>query len=298
MVSIIVPNYNHAKYLKERIDSIFSQTYQDYELILLDDKSTDDSRYVLEGYRNNPRVSHIIYNDINSTSPFIQWRKGISLAKGEWIWIAESDDVANEYFLDTLMKVTDNKNIGLVYSHLQWIDSDGNFMCSQDNEDEYEYFTGKRFIEDKLLYTTTIFNVSSAIFRKEVLEQVDWSKFSKMKMCGDYYLYVLLSSLCDVCECKKVLDSYRQHNNNTSGELTKKGWSLIEGMPILKEIVTKYKIKSNRYSSYYAKMWAKYDFDLKIDVNVAKSFIEYRFYLVFILFIAYKTKRIINRVLR
>ena len=56
-VSVIVPNYNHAPYLKQRIDSILGQTYQDFELILLDDCSTDGSREVLEQYRSDPLLA-------------------------------------------------------------------------------------------------------------------------------------------------------------------------------------------------------------------------------------------------
>ena len=53
-VSVIVPNYNHSAYLRERIDSILNQTYQDFELIILDDRSTDDSMSIIECYRHNP----------------------------------------------------------------------------------------------------------------------------------------------------------------------------------------------------------------------------------------------------
>ena len=94
VVSVIIPNYNYALYLKKRIESILNQTYTDYELILLDDASTDNSVEILEKYKDNPHVSHILVNEKNSGSPFQQWAKGISLARGKWIWIAEADDVA------------------------------------------------------------------------------------------------------------------------------------------------------------------------------------------------------------
>lgn len=68
MVSVIVPNYNHAPFLRERIDSILAQSYTDFELILLDDCSTDNSRDILNSYRDNPHVSHIIFNEKNSGS--------------------------------------------------------------------------------------------------------------------------------------------------------------------------------------------------------------------------------------
>lgn len=74
-VSVIVPNYCHAPYLEQRIESILQQTFQDFELILLDDCSTDGSREILERYRNHPKVSGIFYNERNSGSPFKQWKK-------------------------------------------------------------------------------------------------------------------------------------------------------------------------------------------------------------------------------
>ena len=101
MVSVIVPNYNHAKYLPERLESVFSQSYADYEVILLDDGSTDGSAALLEACRSNPHVSHVELNLQNSGGhPFAQWEKGIRLAKGKYVWIAESDDRAEPTFLE------------------------------------------------------------------------------------------------------------------------------------------------------------------------------------------------------
>ena len=93
-VSVIIPNYNHAPYLRQRIDSVLKQDYQDFEVILLDDCSKDDSRQVLDSYRNHPKVSHVVYNEQNTGNTFIQWERGVNLAQGRYIWIAESDDVA------------------------------------------------------------------------------------------------------------------------------------------------------------------------------------------------------------
>lgn len=93
-VSVIIPNYCHARFLNRRIDSVLNQTYGDFEVIILDDCSSDNSRDIIETYRHHPRVSHIVYNEKNSGSTFIQWDKGFELAQGEYIWIAESDDEA------------------------------------------------------------------------------------------------------------------------------------------------------------------------------------------------------------
>ena len=92
LVSVIVPNYNHAPFLDERINSILNQSYDNYELIIMDDMSTDNSVDVINKYKDHEHVSQIIINEKNSGSPFKQWNKGFAKAKGELIWIAESDD--------------------------------------------------------------------------------------------------------------------------------------------------------------------------------------------------------------
>jgi glycosyltransferase involved in cell wall biosynthesis len=103
-VSVIIPNYNHARFLPRRIESVLCQTYQDFELILLDDCSTDDSRSLLSEYACDPRV-RMEFNEKNSGSPFKQWNKGVRLARGEYVWIAESDDYADERMLERLAAV-------------------------------------------------------------------------------------------------------------------------------------------------------------------------------------------------
>jgi len=94
-VSVIIPNYNYESYLKQRIETVLNQTYQNFEVIILDDHSSDNSRDIIETFRQNEKVTHIVYNQINSGSPFIQWVKGIELAIGKYIWIAESDDYSD-----------------------------------------------------------------------------------------------------------------------------------------------------------------------------------------------------------
>src|SRR6516225_11041136 len=103
-VSVIVPNYNHARYLRERIDSVLGQTYRDFEVILLDDCSTDESRVIISEYAAHPKV-RIEFNAKNSGSTFKQWNKGVRMSRGTYVWIAESDDYADTRFLERLVSV-------------------------------------------------------------------------------------------------------------------------------------------------------------------------------------------------
>src|SRR5665213_3269095 len=107
-VSVIIPNYNHAPFLTRRIETVLQQTFRDFEVILLDDCSTDESRSILSSYANNPRV-RIEFNAANSGSTFKQWNKGVGLARGEYVWVAESDDYADTRFLERLVGVLDSE---------------------------------------------------------------------------------------------------------------------------------------------------------------------------------------------
>ena len=103
LVSVIIPNYNHARFLDARIQSVLDQEYPNFEVIILDDNSIDNSLEIISKYKNHSRVREILVNKENSGSPFIQWGKGIQLAKGHYIWIAESDDYCEKSFLIKLV---------------------------------------------------------------------------------------------------------------------------------------------------------------------------------------------------
>lgn len=191
-ISVIVPNYNHARFLKRRIDSILNQTYHDFELILLDDCSSDDSREILLSYKDNPHVSQIVFNDENSGTPFKQWDKGIRMAKGKWIWIAESDDWAEADFLEVLMKkLTEHTECGLGFTLAKYVYPERTW-CPEETG-ETLVFDGKTFNCEHLLFKNEIYNVSMVVFRKELYEKVDADSYRNMKFCGDWMFYAQMA---------------------------------------------------------------------------------------------------------
>ncbi len=127
-VTVITPNYNHARYLPQRLESILNQTFQDFELIILDNASTDNSREVIESYKKDPRV-RAIFNAENNGSTFKQWNLGLSHANGEYIWFAESDDYADPTLLATLVDRLDrHPNVGLAFCQSWAVDEDSNIL--------------------------------------------------------------------------------------------------------------------------------------------------------------------------
>ena len=178
MVSVIIPNYNHAKYLDERIHSVLNQTYQDFEVIILDDCSTDNSLEIINKYKDNPHISQIIVNEQNSGSPFKQWKKGILLAKGEVIWIAESDDTCETTFLEKLLKTRQETNSVLVFCHSILINEYGII-----GENSWQDILNKSFtIEGKV--SRTCFTIEGRITERSIV-QGNRQQYAA-QLCGDF----------------------------------------------------------------------------------------------------------------
>lgn len=260
IVSVIVPNYNHGRYLKKRIESILEQTFQDFELILLDDASTDNSREVIESYRNNVHVTHIVYNENNGGTPFKQWDKGIELASGEWIWIAESDDFADDCFLESLIeKVQHYPEVGFAFSATFFVNEDGKVTGMSSGADVTS--TGHCvhesgfFIKNRIFINNSIDNVSECIFKKELYSSENKHLYEWMKLCGDWFFYVLLSLQTDVLEVYKPLSYYRKHSYNTVLSTEHQGKTFIEGIDIYKYITQNVLPATSKDYKEIAKYW-------------------------------------------
>ena len=129
-ISVVVPNYNYRKYLPERLSSIIKQNYPIYEIIFLDDDSFDGSVNIAQKILNSQPIDFkIIVNDINSGSVFNQWKKGVDIARGEKVWIAEADDCCSLNFLDTVIRGFKNPGVVLSYCESKQIDENGRLLA-------------------------------------------------------------------------------------------------------------------------------------------------------------------------
>lgn len=225
LVSVIVPSYNHARFIQFRIESILQQTYQNFELIIMDDLSPDNSRDIIEKFRNHPKVSQIIFNEKNSGSTFYQWNKGIlQYAKGEYIWIAESDDMCDELFLEKMIeKFKLNNSLVLAYaqsarmnsknektgSWKTWTDS----MKYGDIFNESFEMNGIEFIKKFMLFKNVIPNASGVVFRKDVYSSV-LGALPYLKTNGDWDIWIKILSKGDVYFCADELNYFRYHENS------------------------------------------------------------------------------------
>lgn len=232
MVSVIIPNYNHVRFLKQRIDSVLHQTFQDFEVIILDDCSSDNSRDTIEQYRNNPKISQIIFNDKNSGSVFKQWIKGIELAKGEYIWIAESDDYASvDFLLETVAQLRKDTSVGMVFTNSNTVDSNGKFITTsaESKSSIYNKLTTHKNLIDKenaplfLVSNMIIENASSVLFRKINLLAIDFKELCMYKNTGDRFTYLGIALQSKILHITKELNFMRFHDGNTTKKNVENG---------------------------------------------------------------------------
>ena len=238
LVSVIIPNYNHSKYLGERIESVLNQAYENFEVIILDDCSTDNSKSVIEKYRGHPKVSHIVYNEINSGSTFKQWKKGFGLAEGEYIWIAESDDIAHrDFLLKLITAIGEDVMVTLAASAITLIDEGGEIIgyASISKLKHVKRYSGKSFIRQNMLLGNHLFNASSAIFRKDALKNID-EKYTTLRASGDYLFWIELACQGNMVEIPDRLDYFRRSSTTVTPRLYASGVAFEEARIIFSRL--------------------------------------------------------------
>jgi hypothetical protein len=220
-VSVLVPSYNHARYLKARLDSIVSQSYRHWEVILLDDGSTDDSLAVASAYGPDRRVRIVRY-ERNSGSPFARWRDGLELARGDLVWIAESDDSCDPDFLATLIPAFRRPDVKLAYANSKVVDARGVFRGDYATGSYLAALSPTRWrrdyvvsaqeeINEGLGIQNTVLSISAVVFRKfELIESLERA-LPDMRLAGDWLF--IAHALLDgsISYCARPLNHHRRH---------------------------------------------------------------------------------------
>jgi glycosyltransferase involved in cell wall biosynthesis len=249
-VSVIVPNYNHAQYLRQRIESVLGQTYQDFEVILLDDCSTDESRSIIAEYENDPRV-RIEFNEKNSGSTFKQWNRGVRMAHGKYVWIAESDDYADERLLERLVGVLEAEpDIAFVYCRSWRIAPDGEpngyadwYLANLDPPGRWAAdfrAEGREECRDYFVHANSVPNASAVVFRKALYDRLGGAD-ERLRVCGDWKLWVLMAFEGKIAYLSEPLNYYREHDGSVRTQVQKRGLGAEEHLamvPWLLERVT------------------------------------------------------------
>lgn len=260
LVSIIVPCYNHAAFLHARLDSIYNQSYKNFEVILLDDASTDASVDILREYATRyPDKTRLCLNTENSGSPFRQWRKGVNLATGELIHIAESDDTCALNFLETLVPFFTVSGVELAYADTifvkdgKTVDTLTNYMRPLNRNWGSDCInTAYEYVKFYLSSKNTIPNVSAVLFRKKntlpILNEPLWYS---LKLCGDWIFYLEQIKGGLVAFSANTRCFYRQHSDGSSFKLRGKERYYQEHEIVVKRLATLYRLDKEALFSLF-----------------------------------------------
>jgi len=216
-ISVIIPLYNHEKYIREAVHSVLKQTFSDFELLIINDGSSDGSEEVVNSIKDK-RIRYFAqenqgaYNTIN---------RGIELAKGEYVSILNSDDAYYTNRFEEFLKILEaDHSINAVFSHIEFIDDQGNFIrFKKGAEDNWidkkpgTSFKGENNIILDLLAGNFLITTSNLFCRKNVFQDI--GLFQKLIYAHDYEFFLRLCYHFKVHIVDKPLFKYRIHSENT-----------------------------------------------------------------------------------
>lgn len=202
-ISVIMPVYNAQEYIREAIDSILNQTFSDFEFIIINDGSTDNSVEIIKNY-NDPRI--VLVDNTENKGLVSVLNQGLQLAQGEYIARMDADDISlPNRFMEQVNYLDKHPQVGILGA---WFHIFGNKI----NRIEKKH----KFPKLKDILETSPVGHPVAMLRKSVFDKYNLQYDKAYKHAEDYELWVRASKLTKIANLQKVLLKYRWHDNNIS----------------------------------------------------------------------------------
>ncbi|MER9301075.1 glycosyltransferase [Mesorhizobium sp. M0621] len=225
-VTAIVPNYNHARFLEQRLESILSQTYENIDILILDDCSHDKSREIIQRYCDlYPGRVRSLFNLQNSGNVFRQWRKGVEQSEGDLVWICESDDFCEPDFIEHLIPHFRDRSVNLAFGRIQFSDQNGRPRVGLDQYregaeagiwNESMVRPASEWFARGFGVNNLIANVGGCLWRRQILPAAVWAEAESFSVVGDWFLYCHLAGGGNIAYEPASVAYFRQHGQNTS----------------------------------------------------------------------------------
>ncbi|MFG1466595.1 glycoside hydrolase family 99-like domain-containing protein [Xanthobacter sp. DSM 24535] len=276
-ISVVVPNYNYKTCIEARLYSVFDQTFPIFEVIVLDDCSTDGSVEELERIgASGVREFVLIENIVNSGNVFAQWAKGVEAATGDLIWIAEADDLSDPSFLENMVTFFAEESVAFAFSDSRTIDEHGAPQWESYKGyyetlfpgalSKTEVFSGRDFVEKYLSVKNVIMNVSSGVWRRDALAAAldrCHADLANFRMAGDWRLYIDVAlSGGSIGYNAMPMNVHRRHSGSVTHALKKdKHLQEIRGIQqiVRKAVGTSVKRKQDAYYAEVAESFGLSD---------------------------------------
>jgi len=218
IVSFVVPCYKLAHLLGECIDSILSQTYGDFEILIMDDCSPDDTEKVAQSFSDS-RVRHV--RNESNLGNLANYNKGINLAKGKYIWLISADDrLRRPYVLDRYVQFLEtHPTVGYVFCPAVRLENgqEGEIIGYSYRGPQDQVYKGRRFLAEIIIRGSVVV-AASGMARKECYEKVSLFPLD-LPWGGDWYLWSLFALHYDVAYLAEPMVNYRRHALSMTDEL-------------------------------------------------------------------------------
>ena len=209
MISIIVPVYNVEKYLHHCIDSILAQTYIDFELLLINDGSTDRSNEICDEYAMKDSRIRVFHKDNEGVSKARNW--GLDNANGEWITFVDSDDWVRNDFLQKRLELALEEDADITYCDVEYVYSTHNQYCNTASQFEGKVATVNSWILSRTTYSPILL-VKKSLFDKHNLRYIEGLHFGE-----DFDLIIKLVMYANkVSHVKEALYYYNKQNDGSA----------------------------------------------------------------------------------
>jgi len=220
-ISVIMPCYNAQAHLKESISNVLNQDYDDIELIVVDDGSTDQSKEILNGFGKNITVI-----SQKNQGPGPARNRGLEKASGEFVAFLDSDDYWGPNCLSALKKALDNTNAALSYCGWQNVGGPKK-QCQPYIPPDYEQSDKV----ERFLKSAAPWPIHAALVRRKILEEV--SGFDEQwATCMDYDLWLRIGTRWPIVLVEQVLAFYR---HNVGGQITSQQWRQARNVMLVKK---------------------------------------------------------------
>jgi glycosyltransferase involved in cell wall biosynthesis len=253
-ISIVVPTYNYGHFINQCLQSVLDQTYQDYEVIIMDDNSSDNTKNIIQEYLTDNRMRYI-HNKVNLKQPR-NCNKGSLFAKGEFIYFLHADDMFLPQNLEKKIRVLkENLNIAAVFSGVFLMNENGDIVQELEHSGRPDHsYVGDRDDYHDLMKYNYIPTPSDVLIRKECFEKV--GKFNEKLINGcDWELWIRLAKDFKLAFVREPLIGYRLHGTNLHSDLRRKNdvvvrdhfWIIDNHLHINDEDIKAIRIRDNAY---------------------------------------------------
>lgn len=211
-VSVVVPSYNHARFIEATLRSIIKQTLQPVELLVIDDGSTDDSPAIIERtLKECPFPCELIARENRGLCATLN--EGLERTRGKYFGYLGSDDLWLPDFLRARIGLLESRpRAALAYGHAFYVDDQNRIIDS--TADWAHYVDGN--VQEMLLQTTAPMS-PTVVYRRGPLERQRWNEDSRLE---DYDLYLRLSEEGEFAFDPQLLSAWRRHSSNVSWDQT------------------------------------------------------------------------------